>query len=141
MAHRRLAPSGPDWQPPRTAGTGPADAYEPTADVIEAPSGERALQHPATAVPAHNMHDRSARRAARPRFRPCYGLTTICRRGNRRQADLNTGPYRTVLRCGLSRRLTRSPRGWTSGSRSSIAPGAAWPGSSDFRLPFVFVEG
>jgi hypothetical protein len=31
-----------------------------------------------------------------------YGLPTICRRGSCRQADLNTGLYRTVLRRSVS---------------------------------------
>src|SRR5450755_4122003 len=56
-----------------------------------------------------HRHDRSARRATRPRSRSCHGLTTICRRGSRRQADLNTGLYRTVLRRGVSRRLSPEP--------------------------------
>jgi hypothetical protein len=58
---------------------------------------------------SENTHDRSARRAARPRSRPCYGLTTIRWRGRCRQADLNTGLYRTVLRRGVSRRLPPEP--------------------------------
>ena len=88
----------------------------------------------------HIKQKRSARRAARPRSRSCYGLTTICRRGSRRQADLNTGLYRTVLRRSVSRRLSPEPSRAGHRARSSIAPGATWPGSSNFRLPFGLLK-
>jgi hypothetical protein len=54
---------------------------------------------------------------------------------------LNTGPYRTVLRRDVSRRLTPEPSRLDIGLTVIDRSWGAWPGSSDFRLPFVFVEG
>jgi hypothetical protein len=65
----------------------------------------------AAIAPGHPVigYDRLTRRAARPRSRSGYGLISICRRGGRRQAGLNPSLYRTVLRRGVSWRLTPEP--------------------------------
>jgi hypothetical protein len=55
------------------------------------------------------------------------------RRGGRRQAALNPGLYRTVLRRSISQRLSRIPPGWASGSPSSVAPPVAMARGSEFQ--------
>ena len=88
------------------------------------------IQESPCAMTAHHFrHDLSTRRAARPRSRSGCGLITICWRGSRRQAGLNpacTGQCCVEVSPGG---CLRSPRGWTSGSRSSIVPGVAVAGA------------